>query len=113
MNINETLEQRGGRYGSIEDEAHISQHIVDFYQSLPGWQNLDATLRHCLIMDAVKTARILNGDPKYPDNWHDKAGYATLAEKHVSKPITNLVEELMHRDEREHRQFERGGAGRV
>ena len=30
-----------------------------------------------------KIARVLNGDPNYPDNWHDIAGYARLVEREL------------------------------
>ena len=84
MNLDKTLSERGARYGNIADEAEISQALIEVMRNTRGWEKLDDTMRHCLILDAVKTARILNGDPTYPDNWHDKAGYATLVEKHVS-----------------------------
>ena len=34
-------------------------------------------------MIANKIGRILNGDPNYPDSWHDIAGYATLIENEL------------------------------
>ena len=31
-----------------------------------------------------KIARILNGDLRYADSWHDIAGYATLVDKRLN-----------------------------
>jgi len=36
-----------------------------------------------LYMDAMKTARILNGNPDNIDSWHDKAGYSELVVKEL------------------------------
>ncbi len=36
-------------------------------------------------MICLKISRIVTGDPEHPDNWHDIAGYATLAERECRK----------------------------
>lgn len=38
-------------------------------------------MREALEMNAHKTARILNGDPTYKDNWMDIEGYTHLVTK--------------------------------
>jgi hypothetical protein len=40
-------------------------------------------------MDAMKTARILNGNPDNIDSWHDKAGYSELVVKELRKEQAN------------------------
>jgi hypothetical protein len=80
-NIAVTLQERGSRYGDFRDNAEESQRIKSTLQAHPNFHNLDATKREALEMIAQKIARILNGDPEYRDNWHDIAGYATLAEE--------------------------------
>jgi hypothetical protein len=44
----------------------------------PGWQRLACDQREAFEMNAHKVGRILNGDPNWPDSWHDIAGYAQL-----------------------------------
>jgi len=44
----------------------------------PGWKNLTPAQKESLEMTVHKIARILNGDPKYKDNWVDIEGYVHL-----------------------------------
>lgn len=84
MNINKTLSDREKTYGSFELHAKLSQSIKHSMESHKGWSNLDSVQCESLEMIAHKIARILNGDPNYADNWHDIAGYATLAENDIN-----------------------------
>jgi hypothetical protein len=78
MNIEDTLIERGTRYGEFKDHADISQQIKLVMQGKNGWGRLQYDQREALEMIAHKMARIINGDPNYHDSWHDIAGYATL-----------------------------------
>ena len=80
-NINNTLEERGARYGDFTDHARIAQNIKYTLRQEPRFHKLSSDKSHALEVIADKIARILNGDPEYKDNWHDIAGYATLAEQ--------------------------------
>lgn len=76
--INQTLQERGERYGKFKDHAVISQNIKYTMENTLGWGKLDPDMLEALEMVAHKIARILNGDPNYADSWHDIAGYAQL-----------------------------------
>lgn len=76
--INETLAERGARYGKFSDHAVICQGIKRAMWSNPGWERLADDQRQALETIADKIARMLNGDPSYHDNWHDIVGYAKL-----------------------------------
>lgn len=78
MNINDTLAERGARYGKFADHAHICQMIKNSMNCHPGWQRLADDQKQALETIADKIARMLNGDPAYHDNWHDIVGYAKL-----------------------------------
>lgn len=80
MTIEQTLAERGNRYGDFADHAAIAQGLQDTIRTTHGWQRLDATKRQALTVIADKIARILSGDPEYADNWHDIQGYAKLVE---------------------------------
>ena len=84
-NINNTLEERGTRYGEFPNHAQISQDIQNAI--VKGWlmkgsgedlHDLPAYMLEALTMIAHKIGRIVNGDPYYDDSWRDIAGYATL-----------------------------------
>ena len=85
MSVDQTLAERGSRYGRFADQALIEQSLINIMRSTPGWQRLASDQKSALEMVAVKTARILNGDPDYIDNWHDMAGYATLIVRRLSE----------------------------
>lgn len=83
-NIDETLEERGKRYGSYIEHAVVSQGIKELlYNALKYNKNvdldtLDDDIKETLEMIAHKLGRIVNGDPYYADSYIDIAGYAKL-----------------------------------
>lgn len=86
MDINDTLQERGKRYGAFRDQAVICQglkHVMRFSPS-SKWEDLSADQQECLDMIANKVGRILNGDPDYADSWHDIVGYAKLVEDRLN-----------------------------
>ncbi len=83
MNIEDTLKERGERYGEFADYATIADKIkeaMDWHDN----PNLKPIHTEALSMIASKIARILCGDPDYKDNWHDIAGYAALVENELN-----------------------------
>jgi hypothetical protein len=85
MTVEQTLTERGDRYGEFIDHARISQNLTGIMQATPNWDDLRSIHKEALEMIQHKIARILNGDPDYVDNWHDIAGYAILVEQHLTK----------------------------
>lgn len=84
--LDETLKDRGERYGEFTDNAVIAQRIKHAMRFNPAlWQNLKPAHQEALDVIASKMARIISGDPNYPDNWHDIQGYAKLAEDRIKK----------------------------
>lgn len=82
-NIDETLAERGERYGKFEDQASLSQQLKRTMHSGRNWQRMSDDKREALEMVQHKIARILNGDPDYHDSWHDIIGYIRLVEEHL------------------------------
>lgn len=76
--IDQTLTERGNRYGSFVGHSAITQNIKRAMQSSPKWLSLADDQREALEMVAHKIGRILNGDPDYHDSWHDIIGYTKL-----------------------------------
>jgi uncharacterized protein DUF6378 len=74
--IQDVLNERGKRYGAFCDQALLSQSLKVAMRLNDG--HLAPDQREALEMIAHKIARILSGDPNYPDSWVDIAGYAQL-----------------------------------
>ena len=82
--VSKTLNARNERYGTFSVQAAISQTMRNFMRQSPNWDSLDPDMAEALDMIQHKIARILNGDPRYADSWHDIAGYATLVDKRLN-----------------------------
>lgn len=76
--VDDTVTQRGERYGLFADGAVIMQDLKAVMRATPGWERLTPSQREALEMIQHKIGRVLNGDPTYDDNWRDIAGYSTL-----------------------------------
>lgn len=76
--VEAVLEKRGEKYGEYTDLSCLLDTILRTYQSSRNWVHLEPYMRISLIMDAMKTVRILNGDPREMDSWLDKQGYIQL-----------------------------------
>lgn len=88
--IEETLEQRGSRYGEFPNHALVSQSLKQMLQQgaiLSGKQSSDIPLFVWEAMDMIchKLGRVVNGDPLYDDNFRDIAGYAQLVVDELNK----------------------------
>lgn len=83
--VSNTLNARSARYGTFSVQAAISQTMKNFMRQSPNWDSLDPDMAEALDMIQHKIARILNGDPRYADSWHDIAGYATLVDKRLNE----------------------------
>lgn len=98
MSIQDTLQERGNRYGDFTDHAKIAQDLQAVMQGATTarvpfeeggatpWLLLSPIQRQALTVIADKIARILSGDPNYADNWHDIQGYAKLVEERLPVP---------------------------
>lgn len=82
--VSNTLNARGARYGAFAGQAGISQALKEIMQQSPNWGSLDPDMAEALDMIQHKIARILNGDPRYADSWHDIAGYAALVDQRLN-----------------------------
>ena len=81
--IETTLNERKGNYGTFEDNAIVAQQIKVIFEESSKYHRCSASQQEALDLIATKLARIVTGDPNYIDNWHDISGYATLIEKQL------------------------------
>lgn len=99
MSIQDTLKLRNLTHGDFATNAHIAQGLKTFFVNQPGYASLSEIQRESLDLIATKMSRILSGGFNNPDNWHDIAGYATLAEQEVTppaedKPMKKAIDDL-------------------
>lgn len=87
--IDETLDVRGTRYGTFEDNAHVAQELKRALRRGVQYQNLAADQMEALDQLCSKMSRIVTGDPMYDDNWRDISGYATLVLNRLSPPSSS------------------------
>lgn len=85
MSVENTLEERGNRYGQFAGHAQVSQDLklmISMHLRHRG-KVLAADQQEALEMICHKIARIINGDQDYADSWHDIAGYAMVVEQRL------------------------------
>lgn len=87
--IEDTLIERGQRYGKFTGHAHVSQSIqrIMTTHDEAKWNSMDTDQKEALFMIAHKIGRIINGDPDYADSWVDIAGYAKLVSDRLEENI--------------------------
>lgn len=83
--VNNTLKERGGRYGTMKKNGEVSQLMKRSMRVGTNWDKLTYDKKESLEMICHKISRIVNGDPEYADSWHDIAGYAKLIEDTLEK----------------------------
>jgi len=81
----ETLKDRGLKYGTMEDNAKITQDLMKVVSASPNWDNLPVVHRECLHMIMAKISRMLCGEYMHLDNPHDISGYAMLLEDWIKE----------------------------
>lgn len=87
--VSDTVEQRGNRYGGMEDNAILTQTLMDtvLEAAHESGQELSPVHKECLHMIFHKVSRMAIGDQWYTDNPHDIGGYAKLIETHIEEKL--------------------------
>lgn len=94
--VRNTLANRQQTHGNYEDRARITQqlkYIISKELKLReqrGDAALTASMRESIDMILHKLGRIIAGNPRMSDHWHDIAGYATLVEMQILTRSENL-----------------------
>ncbi len=81
--VDSTLTERGKNYGDFTDNADYAQRIKQAMRDGRMWPQMESYMQEALELIASKIGRMLSGDPRYIDNWHDIAGYAALVEQRI------------------------------
>ena len=93
--MKETLEKRESLYGGFNNVAKVSQELKKVMR--PALENSDDVIREAIEMICHKMARIAASEKgwKVVDNFHDIAGYATLAENHLLNNVEGAVKTVV------------------
>ena len=89
------LNDREQTHGLFREVAGYSQAIKQLMRTSRNWNRLDVAQAQALEVVADKVARILCGDPSFPDHWQDGAGYFELVVRDLAQaqaPITREVD---------------------
>lgn len=81
--IDATLAQRQNVHGDFAFNAQISRELKQVIWN-HGSHTLAPVQAEALEVIMAKVARILSGDPNFPDHWHDIQGYAKLVENSLA-----------------------------
>jgi len=82
--IDKTLDERGSRYGSFEDNSNVVQSLMEVLETKgKNYNQFTRAHKEAVHMIFHKIARMVSGDPNYVDNVHDIVGYAKLLEEYL------------------------------
>ena len=85
--LDSVLQERGSRYGSLMDNAAISQGLKEILHNSTNWGAMPPDMREALDMIVHKISRIVEGDFEYDDSWIDISGYSTLIVERLHQDI--------------------------
>lgn len=94
--VKKILEQRGSRYGTIEENAYICQGLLGIVDKSEQWEHLSEVHREVIHMIFHKLSRMISGDQWYDDNSVDIEGYAHLLTEYIQEH--NIQERLNESD---------------
>ncbi|AJD82806.1 hypothetical protein [Achromobacter xylosoxidans] len=79
----ELVDSRVALYGTFCGRAELTVDLLERMQKHPKWVAIPPWGKWALTMLVEKIGRIIEGDPKYDDNWKDIGGYAELARRNA------------------------------
>ena len=79
------IQERAKTHGDYKTTAGWSQSLKDMFRSSGNWNTMTDGQKEALEMIAVKLARLLNGNPQFPDHWNDISGYGNLGANSIKR----------------------------
>ncbi len=80
----ELVDSRSALYGTFCGRAELTVGLLEHLQAHEKWAAIPNWGKWALTMLVEKIGRIVEGDPKYDDNWKDIGGYAELARRNAT-----------------------------
>jgi len=79
-NVKKTLIDNDKTHGDYMTQCELTCNLKAVMYGSVNWTNLTPYQQESLEMIQLKISRILTGNWKHADSWHDIAGYAMLVE---------------------------------
>lgn len=95
QDVEATIADRRKTHGAWTQFADLSQHLKDVARDSPSWPRMSASEREAVDAILHKLARVLTGDPHFPDHWHDIGGYARRAEESCLSMLDSMSQEQL------------------
>jgi hypothetical protein len=77
------LEDRRQTHGDFTEDAEMAQRLKNLIRQGRNWTHLHTFEAEALDNMMTKVARILSGNPHYPDHWRDLQGFPRLVEERL------------------------------
>ena len=93
MSVENTLNTRAAVHGNYVDAASFKDSVLQECVNCKtgNWEKLGPVGRQTVHMIIEKLGRIMYGDPLFSDHWHDIAGYATLMDNYLVRPVQTEI----------------------
>lgn len=85
--IHKIISERAKNYGDFREQAKLAIDLKDIIRHGRSYEFMPSYMKESLDMICHKIARIVNGDPRYPDSWVDLVGYAQLARDRLTDDL--------------------------
>ena len=79
--IDDTLTGRDETHGDFVDQADDAQRMLEVINTREGWKHMPSWMRFAIQMILMKIARIVHGDCRSTDHWHDIQGYSLVSRR--------------------------------
>jgi hypothetical protein len=83
ITVDSILEDRRETHGDFTADADMAQRLKNLLRQGKNWEILHTFEAEALDNMMTKIARILAGDPHYPDHWRDLQGFPRLVEERL------------------------------
>jgi hypothetical protein len=81
--LDSILHDRRSTHGDFTADADMAQRLKTLLRQGKNWEILHTFEAEALDNMMTKIARILAGDPHYPDHWRDLQGFPRLVEERL------------------------------
>jgi len=81
MSIEKTIEGRDETHGDFVRQAESAQRMLHVIDKCEGWYQMPMFMQYAVMMILMKVSRLVHGDCRETDHWHDIQGYARLVER--------------------------------
>ena len=83
MTVEETVTERDQTHGDFVTQAEAAKRMEQVLVNTQGWAQMPYWMRYSVSMILMKISRIVHGNCRTRDHWHDIGGYSHLVEREL------------------------------